>query len=245
MNSTYVRLELKRMIRNTRFWIFSCSFPIILYFIESGLYGRTKTIPGHSFTYSEYLMCSLAAWGAVNASLQAGARVTEERTSGWQRQLRLTPLKPSSYLIGKLAVGMAVALPATIALSVAGALYGVHLSAAGWLQVALGVWVAALPFALMGVLIGQCAGPANIQTFLSFGLLVLGFLGGLLIPSTGFPTWLDHAVKALPSYWLAEVGHGVFAGNGDIVRAVLIIAGWSVALAIAVTLRYRRDSARS
>jgi ABC-2 type transport system permease protein len=245
MSATYLFLEVKRLIRNGRFLIFSCVFPVILFFIESGLYGKDAMVPGRSITYGKYLMCSLAAWGALNATMNAGVRISIERSIGWQRQLRLTPLRPWAYLLAKVTVGMAIALPPTLFMSVAGLASGVHLSVGGWTQIALGVWIATLPFAVLGVLLGQVADTKSIQVLLSFGLLILGFVGGLLIPATKFPAWLLDIAKALPSYWLAEVGHSVFTGNTNLLTTVLNLTGWTITLSIAVSLRYRRDSART
>ena len=40
-----------------------------------------------------YFMVGLAAFGTMNAMLASGARIAAERTVGWNRQLRITPLR--------------------------------------------------------------------------------------------------------------------------------------------------------
>jgi ABC-2 type transport system permease protein len=82
------------------------------------------------------------------------------------------------------------------------------------------------------------------QVFTSGLMIVLGFLGGILIPVTVFPNWMQHVAQVLPSYWLADVGHSALFGNTDIGTAVIWLAGWTVVLAFAVVRRYQRDSAR-
>ena len=58
-----------------------------------------------------YLMVGLAAFGTMNAVISGGARIAFDRSLGWTRQLRLTPLSPRSYLATKiLAVGGLTAL---------------------------------------------------------------------------------------------------------------------------------------
>jgi ABC-2 type transport system permease protein len=120
----------------------------------------------------------------------------------------------------------------------------VHLTAGAWAQVVLGAWVATIPFAVLGLLVGQLATAETMQVFTSGLMIVLGFLGGVLIPVQVFPLWLSDISKVLPSYWLAQVGQGALYGNTDLGRAVIWLAGWTVVFAIAVVRRYQRDSAR-
>jgi ABC-2 type transport system permease protein len=97
---------------------------------------------------------------------------------------------------------------------------------------------------VLGLLVGQLATAETMQVFTSGLMIVLGFLGGILIPTTVFPGWMSNISKVLPSYWLADVGHGALLGNTDTGRAIVWLAGWTVVLAFAVVRRYQRDSAR-
>ncbi|MGH3436735.1 MAG: ABC transporter permease [Sciscionella sp.] len=244
MKTGYLVLETKRALRSPRALMFIVAMPVLYFFIFQGLYGGQQ-INNSGVTYTAYLMCSMAAFGAFMATVFTGSRTAVERSVGWQRQLRLTPLSPLGYLAAKATVGMLVALVPVILVSLAGALIdGVSLSPAAWLQVVLGVWVAALPFAALGLLIGQLATAETMQIYSVVTMLLCGFLGGLWIPVTLFPTWLASISKILPSYWLAEVGHGALLGNHDIGTAVLVLAAWTLVLGAAVMARYRRDSAR-
>jgi ABC-2 type transport system permease protein len=244
MKTTYLGLEVKRALRNPRFLMFTMVFPVVIFLIDVGAFGKGN-VPGTAAGYASYLMVSMAAWGAFMAAMNTGARTAVERAAGWQRQLRLTPLRPTSYLLAKGTVGTVVALPPILLVALVGVLAeGVRLSGAGWVQVILGVWVATIPFAVLGLLVGQLATSETMQVFTTGLMIVLGFLGGVLIPVTVFPTWMASIAKVLPSYWLADIGHGALVGNTDTGRAVLWLAGWTVVLAFAVVRRYQRDSAR-
>jgi ABC-2 type transport system permease protein len=105
--------------------------------------------------------------------------------------------------------------------------------------------VATLPFAVLGLLVGQLATAETMQVFTSGLMIVLGFLGGILIPTTVFPDWMSSIAKVLPSYWLADVGHGAVLGNSDLGRAALVLGIWTVVLGVGVMRRYARDSART
>ena len=244
MRTAYLGLEAKRALRNPRFLMFTMVFPVVIFVIDVGAFGNGN-VPGSTASYAAYLMVSMAAFGAFMAAMNTGARTAVERSAGWQRQLRLTPLKPTGYLVAKGAVGTLVALPPIILVVLVGMFFEhVHLPASGWLQVVLGVWVATIPFAVLGLLVGQLATSETMQVFTSGLMIVLGFLGGILIPTTVFPDWMSSISRVLPSYWLADIGHGALLGNTDTGKAVLWLAGWTVVLAFAVVRRYQRDSAR-
>lgn len=244
MRTAYLGLEAKRALRNPRFLMFTMVFPVVIFIIDVSAFGHGN-VPGSAVSYAAYLMVSMSAFGAFMAAMNTGARTAVERSAGWQRQLRLTPLRPMGYLVAKGAVGTLVALPPILLVAIVGVLFEhVQLSAAGWVQVVLGVWIATVPFAVLGLLVGQLATAETMQVFTSGLMIVLGFLGGILIPTTVFPNWMAHIAQVLPSYWLADIGHGALLGNTDVTRAVLWLAGWTVVLAFAVVRRYQRDSAR-
>ncbi len=244
MKTTYLALEAKRALRNPRFLLFTMAFPVVIFLIDVGAFGKGD-VPGSHASYASYLMVSMAAWGGFMAAMNTGARTAVERAAGWQRQLRLTPLRPTAYLVGKAAVGTLVALPPIVVVALVGKLVeGVSLTPGGWAQVIFGVWIATIPFAVLGLLVGQIATSETLQVFTSGLMIVLGFLGGVLIPITVFPNWIADIAKVLPSYWLADIGHGALLGNTDLGKAVLWLAGWTVVLAFAVVRRYQRDSAR-
>jgi ABC-2 type transport system permease protein len=245
MKTAYLGLESKRALRNPRFLMFTMIFPVVIFLIDVAAFGNGLVPGSKTVTFAPYIMVSMAAFGAFMAAMNTGARTAVERAAGWQRQLRLTPLKPTGYLVAKAAVGTLVALPPIVLVALVGIVVEhVHLSAGGWLQVVLGVWVASIPFAVLGLLVGQLATSETMQVFTSGLMIVLGFLGGILIPVTVFPNWMQHIAQVLPSYWLADVGHSALLGNTDIGTAIIWLAGWTVVLAFAVVRRYQRDSAR-
>lgn len=239
MNLAYLWLETKRVLRSPRALLFTVGMPVAYYFIFSGLYGGK--LGGLDTT--AYLMVNMAAFGAMMGTMFTAARTAGERAIGWQRQLRLTPLTPARYLLGKVIVGMAVGLIPVVLVALAGVATGAHVSMGGWWQVVLGVWLAALPFAALGLLIGQLATPDSIQVYTMVPMLLCGFLGGLWLPVTLFPAWLTTLAKVLPSYWMADIGHTALLGRGGVGTAVAVVAAWTVVLAGLVMLRYRTDAA--
>ena len=74
-------------------------------------------------------MVGLAAFGTMNAMLAGGARIAAERPTGWNRQLRLTPLSTRAYFATKVVTGYAMAAATIALLYVAGLALGVRLGA--------------------------------------------------------------------------------------------------------------------
>lgn len=245
MKAGYLALEARRALRNPRSLFFTVVFPVVLFLIEASLFGKGKA-PGTQITFAAYLMASFAAYGGFMACLNGGARTAVERSQGWQRQLRLTPLTPRGYLIGKAAVAQAVALPPILLVAVVGGLVeGVQMSPANWALTVVGTWLACIPFAVLGLLVGQISTAENLQVYTSVLMILLGFLGGILFPVTMYPTWLGDVAKILPSYWLADIGRGPTVGYNQLSTALIALAVWTVVLAVAVVRRYQRDSARN
>jgi ABC-2 type transport system permease protein len=73
----------------------------------------------------------------------------------------------------------------------------------------------------------------------------LSILGGLWVPLQILPSWVANVAQVVPSYWLNRLGQMGAALRGDILLPVVVLAGWTVVLALLITWRYRRDAARS
>ena len=247
---TYTRYELLRVVRNKQSVIFSLIFPIVMYFLLAGPnrdnhnFGGTKQHPTGLFA-PQYYMVGLLAFGAMVAVLSGGARIAAERTIGWNRMLRLTPLTPRNYLRTKVLTGYLMAIAGLVLLYAAGISLGVRLDLGQWLEMTGLVLIALIPFAALGIALGHlvnddAAGPA-----LGGGVSLFAFLGGTWFPITGSGLFAQFC-QLLPSYWLVRAGH-VGLGDSDPwgPKAWIVIAVWSIAGAVLAMWAYRRDTRRA
>ncbi|PRY54948.1 ABC transporter permease [Glycomyces artemisiae] len=246
MNPTYTRLEIVRMLRNPRFLIFAFFFPVLLFLLQANVFV-TGSGPEKASAVA-VIMVNMIAFGAVFAAMNNGARLAVERAAGWQRQLRLTPLSGRGYMFGKGLTGMLLALPVVVAIPLLAVIAeGVRLDGGEWTRIILGIWVGAVPFVLLGLLIGQLVTPDTLQPVNMGVSLAMGFLGGLWIPVDAMPGWLQTVSPFLPSYWLTQIGRG--AVTTDLTRSlglsVAVLAAWAIVLGALVVWRYRKDSARA
>lgn len=241
MGLSYTLVSTRSTFRNTSFVLFTLALPLVMYLLFDNLYGNDKSVQ-NGITTSAYLMVSMAAYGGMGAAINAGARVAIERQTGWNRQLRLSALSPRAYLISKSAVSLVVALPAIVLVFLAGALIGhVHLPLTSWLGAGLGIWLAMIPFAVAGLVIGSVARVETVQPITTLIYIGMSILGGLWFPIDQLSPFLQGLAKVLPSYWVGETGRAVLgrqslAGNG-----ILVLAAWTLGLGLIGALAYRRS----
>lgn len=241
MSTGYLILEVRRAMRNARFAIFTVGMPVALFLLYVGIFSKDGA------DAKGVIIVNMTCYGALTAALFTGGRVAIERAAGWQRQLRLTPLTGGGYLTAKAVTAMALALPAVILVPLVAVVgEGVRLDAAGWLRVTLGVWLAVIPFSVLGLLLGQIGTAESMQPIVSIVMMVMSLIGGIFIPIDGMPSGLLAVAKVLPSYWLTQIGRGAVTSDLSVGlgQAVLVLAAWTAVLGLAVVRRYRRDSAR-
>ena len=97
--STYLRYELVRTFRNTRFVIFAFAFPLVLYVVIAGPNRRVHDLGGTGLSAPLYFMVGLATFAVMTGAVSSGARIAAERSVEWNRQLRITPLSSRAYLV--------------------------------------------------------------------------------------------------------------------------------------------------
>jgi ABC-2 type transport system permease protein len=239
---TYLVFELRRMYREPRLLIFTIAMPVISYVVFTGVGSGGGKLEGVDAAAA--VMIGLAGYGAIIGVLTVGVGVSQERTMGWLRQLRITPLPPSRVVAVKALVSSLTAIPAVIAVGIAGYFqHGVHLGPGRWAAIVALMWLGTVPFALLGLSFGYGLAPQLAQpaSFLSF--FGLSLLGGLLAPAATFPHALQQLAHLLPSYRFAELGWRAAAGAVPTLTGVAVLAAWTALFGVLAALAYRRSAA--
>jgi ABC-2 type transport system permease protein len=186
----------------------------------------------------------MAGYGAMMASMAGGARIAAERSVGWNRQLRLTPLKPSQYFSGKVITAYLMAALSIIALYAAGLALGVHIeSVAAWLEMTGLILLCLAPFVGLGIFFGHVLTVDTMGPALGGSVALLAFLGGMFSPLPTSGTLHDIA-ELLPSYWLTQATHVGVGGPVWEAKGWIVVAVWTVGTVLLATNAYRRDTAR-
>ena len=245
--ATYLWMEIRRTVRNGRYLTFTIGFPVGFYLLFSALYGRQtagNALGGLSF--NTLYMVSMCAYGAMGAALTSnGARLAAERSGGWTRQLRVTPLTPAAYVLARMATAICVALPAVLLVGLSGVLvHHVHLAGSAWVGLIAGIWLGTIPFAALGVFLGYALDSESAYGGVMIVYFGLAILGGLWFPYAIMPHGMQLAARILPGYHYASLGWNAVAGRGPGWRNLAILAAYTAVFALAAAWRYRRDEAR-
>jgi len=233
----YLRLEVPRTLRNRRLIMLTIVFPVAFYLLF------TRVLTGGARLDNDeraFLMVSMAAYGAIGAALSAAVRVAMERTNGWTRQLRVTPLPALGYVTTKLVTAYLSAIPAILLVMVAALTVNqVALSPTTWLAILVALTLGVLPFAALGVAIGYVFDESTAQLVFTISFVGLSVLGGLWTPISTFPDSLATIGRMLPSFHFANLGWSALAGQVPDIGDVLALLAYGLTFVGIVAWRYR------
>ncbi|MFD5720104.1 ABC transporter permease [Streptomyces sp. NPDC127036] len=233
----YLRLEVRRTLRDTGFVIGGVGMPVMMYLLFTNLGG------GDDGAWKTASMVGMAAYGAVGSALNTGGGVAEDKVTGWLRQLRVTPMTSRQVVLGRALTGSVTVLPAIVAVLAAGGLVnGVRLAAWQWAATAVLLWIGSVPFTLLGLgngyrLTAQTTGVANMVCNLG-----LSVVGGLWFPLALFPGWLRSVAAYTPTNRFAQLGVAVTEGRAPSLAAVAVLTGWLLAFGSYAVVSYRRSA---
>jgi ABC-2 type transport system permease protein len=202
------KAELRRLMRNKRYFIFTVAFPVMLYL----LIGRQVKANAYGIQFGAYYMISMATFGAFSGVLNGNAqRISQEKKEGWIRQLRLTTLPPNAYVVSKVLVSLATTIPAIVLVLLLGRFYGnIHLPAWEWPVIAVTIWFGSTIFAALAVAIGYRFAPDQVQPVTLSVYFLFAILGGIWFPLNGV---LGKVGQLTPTYEAVKIGTDVIQGG--------------------------------
>ncbi|MDO0936096.1 ABC transporter permease [Streptomyces sp. DG2A-72] len=242
-----IRLELTRALRNRKFLFFSVLYPSVLFLLIAGSADSTTKVDGTGLTLPTYMMVSMASFGALTAVLMGNSeRIAKERESGWVRQLRLTPLPGRGYVLAKTASAAVVSLPSiVIVFAVAAVVKGVRLDAWQWLALTGAIWAGSLVFAALGVAIGYLASGDAVRPITMITYFGLSILGGLWMPTTTFPDWLQDIAKWVPTHAYAALGQAIEQSQAPHAKDIAVLAVFFALFTGGAAWLYRKDTLKA
>ena len=238
ISPTYVAIDLRRQLRNRRTLIFLVVMPVAFFLAFGGGY-RTSDPAAYA-----YVMASMAVYGAMIATTSVGASTSMERSQGWTRQLRLTPLRPVGYVLGKVVVAVLLGIVPIALVMLTGAIGGADLSAAEWIGTAFAAWACSLVFAAFGLFMGYLIPAENVMQFIGPLLALLSFFGGLFAPLDTLPQALQNLAPAMPTYAVGMIARSPITHHGFSLTHLALLVGWTLAFGAGTALLFRRDATR-
>lgn len=240
-NLTALSLELRRVMRNRRTVMFILVFPTMFFYLF-GMTGGAARKGGADVL--AYVMVSMAVYGAMVGTTSGGASVAVERSLGWSRQLRLTPLNPVAYVAMKVLSAMTLGLVSIcttfVVASIAG---GVHLTPQQWILSALACWVSSLVFAAFGLFMGFLLPSENVMQFVGPMLAIMAMFGGIFIPLQQLPKTLQTIARFTPMFGVGQIARAPLSGELT-AWAVGSVVLWAIAFGTGAMLLFKRDTTR-
>ncbi|GHC48361.1 ABC transporter [Streptomyces flavofungini] len=242
-----VTLEVRRALRNKKFLFFSVIYPALLFVIIAGGADSTTEVDGTGLALPAFMMVSMASFGALTAVLMGNSeRIAKERQSGWVRQLRLTSLPGRGYVLAKTASAAVVSLPSIVVVFVtAAAVKDVRLDAWQWLALTGAIWAGSLCFAALGVAVGYSATGDAVRPVTMILYFALSLLGGLWMPTTTFPHWLQTLADWTPTHAYAALGRAIELGGAPHARDVVLLLAYFLVFAGGAAWLYRKDTLKA
>ncbi|WLW52412.1 ABC transporter permease [Streptomyces sp. YU58] len=246
MNSL-IKLELTRALRNRKFLFFSVIYPSVLFLLIAGSADSTQKVDGTGLTLPTYMMVSMASFGALTAVLMGNSeRIAKERETGWVRQLRLTTLPGRGYVLAKTASAAVVSLPSIVVVFViAATVKDVRLDAWQWLALTGAIWAGSLVFAALGVAIGYLASGDAVRPITMITYFGLSILGGLWMPTTTFPTWLQDIAKWVPTHAYAALGQAIEQSQAPHAKDIAVLVVFFALFTGGAAWLYRKDTLKA
>jgi ABC-2 type transport system permease protein len=236
---TYLLLDLRRSLRNRRTLIFLLVMPVAFFLLFGGSYRNSDP---DAFVY---VMVSMAVYGAMIATTSTGAQVSVERSLGWTRQLRLTPLQPIGYVLTKVVSALVLGVVPVVMVLGVGAILGADLSLGDWLAVGVLSWLCSLVFAAFGLFIGYLVPAENAMQFIGPLLALMSFFGGLFQPLDQMPQALQNVAPWMPTYSVGLIARSPITGSGLTVTHAGDLVLWTAIFAIGTAVLFRRDTSRT
>jgi len=241
-NLTVLGIELRRMMRNRRTIVFTLILPAALLLSLGGQKGwQDKSGVGN---VAAYILVSMALYGAALTAAAGGSMVALERSLGWSRQLRLTPLNPVVYILMKAIVALVMGALAITAVNVVGIAQGkAEMPTHVWIESAVVTLFCTLTFAALGVFIGYLVPGENVMQILGPGLALLSFLGGVFIPLDSYSEVVRQIAYWTPMYGVAEVARAPLTHELPW-YAVVNAVTWFALFVAGAAWRMSKDTAR-
>lgn len=244
LNATYWRIELLRVLRNPWMIGFSILMPIALYLLFGAApdYGDIRLAHGN---VAGSIAANMALFGAMMAAANVAGSVADERGVGWNRQLRLTPLRPSAYVATKLLNALILGLLIVAAVfGVAFATGAVLDPARAALCVALAWFGGTALFAAFGLAAGYLFTGEAVLGVVGPLMSLFAFFGGLFIPLATLGSVMQTLARFTPMWGLREMMDDTVAGDPFDLVALANVVLWFAVFAGVAMWRYRTVAGR-
>lgn len=238
--ATHMHYEILRALRNRLALALSLALPLVIFYAVVPE-NRHAVTDGVSFPL--YFMTAMATYGAMWAAISPGSHIAIDRSRGWVRQLRITPLRVRTELVAKVLTAYLVVLPTLVLVYLAGLSVGVRLGTAQWFEMTGLLLVGLAPVVAAGITLGHLLTVDALAPAAGGFVVILALLGGAFGRLFSGGAMLT-IVKLLPSYWLVQAGKAAIGSGSWPAEGWIVVAVWILCLTPLTAMAYQRDKAK-
>jgi ABC-2 type transport system permease protein len=192
--------ELKKSLRLPQFALPTIITPAVFYALFA--VGMSKG----SASAATYSLATFGVFAATGPALFGfGAGVAVERENGLIELKRVSPLPAGAYVTAKLIAAGAMAAVALVLIYGLALFAGVRLAPDRWALLVLIHMLSVIPYALFGFALGMRLGAKGAIAAANAMYLGFSILGGLWMPITSLPAWIQKVAWITPSFHLGQL----------------------------------------
>lgn len=248
----FIGLSLKRTARDWAGLFFTVAMPVLMYLVF-GAGQQWADHPAGDGNVAAYIMVSMALYGGASAAVGGAGFLAVERTTGWGRQLALTPLSTANELLTHaVQIAVRVALP-VLAVNAAGAFTGAEMPLSTWLLSMLICVLVSMPFGFLGLDVAMLLPSESAVSIAAASVVLLAFASNMFMPLPDsllpYARWTPlYGANVLTHFPMADGFQPTAAGGGDaesLTVAVVNIAAWLLLFAGICWVLSRREKGRA
>jgi ABC-2 type transport system permease protein len=207
---TEARYDFIKALRTRTFSLSVLGFPIMFYCLFGLMLNRGIVI--HGAPIAKLMLGSYAVFGLVGAALFGiGVGLAADLSAGWLELKRASPMPPLAYLLAKCLTAMAFGIIIVSILSILGITVGhVDLTLREYFRMIALTLVGSIPFTSMGLAIALIVPFNSAPGVTNLLYLPMSFLGGLWMPISVMPKYLQAIAPYFPTFHLSQLMVGVF-----------------------------------
>ncbi|MEG0255756.1 ABC transporter permease [Vagococcus sp.] len=221
-----MKIEAKRMSRDKTTIIMSIGLPIFFYLIFSSLIQVPKAY--EQTFYTEYLM-SMTAFSLCSFALFTFPfDIIQDKKNGWRMRLAHVDLSATEIYAVKMVKMISMYIVAVTSVFLVGKIAkGVNLTLNQWLVSGGVLILGGILFLGIGVTLSLFKHEKTASVCANIMYLGMASVGGLWIPTSEFPEWLQPFSKTMPTYQFRELAVGYINKGVIPIKAVVILAAYS------------------
>ena len=224
--SSLTRMRIQLALRNKMFFFFSVIFPLVMFFVYSGIFAK-----GHPRDVS-FFLGPVVALNVMGSFWGLSATLVMFREQGILRRFHVTPVTATDMLASSLLANYVLTLP-TVSIETFLARFIFHVPSLGnLLSLAVLVTVGTVSFGSLGLVVASVTNTMQeTQVLNQIIWLPLIFLSGATFPLAYLPNSVQHVGLFLPATYLVTALQGALYQSfsvSQLMVQILALAVWAI-----------------